>query len=96
MIKGDTLVEKLFYLAKRGLFTNYQERDLVKKAAMQLQTLQAEKALAAEGVRPGQTEVSEFGERGCLYTCGACNAPLDRGDAYCRRCGKRVQWTEVL
>lgn len=95
-IKGDSLVEQLFGYAKKGLFANHQERELIKRAAMRIQTLQAEKALIAQGVRPGQTEVSEFGERGCLYTCGACNAPLDRADCYCRRCGKRVQWTEVL
>ncbi len=63
---------------------------------MRILSLQAEKALIAYGVRPGQTEVSEFGERGCLDTCGECNAPLDRADCYCRRCGKRVQWTEDL
>ena len=26
------------------------------------------------------------------YSCGACGAPLDPGDAYCRRCGKAVKW----
>lgn len=94
MIKGDTLVEKLFYLAKRGLFTNYQERDLVKKAAMQLQTLQAEKALAAEGVRPNKTVVRDFDEITGLYSCGSCGDPILLGDRYCRRCGKKVKWDD--
>lgn len=26
------------------------------------------------------------------YSCGACGAPLDPGDAFCRRCGKAVGW----
>ena len=26
------------------------------------------------------------------YCCGACAQPLDPGDPYCRRCGKKVKW----
>lgn len=26
------------------------------------------------------------------YSCGACGAPLDPGDAFCRRCGRAVKW----
>ena len=42
--------------------------------------------------RPNQTEVKEFDEICYLYTCGVCDAPIDRVDRYCRHCGKKVAW----
>lgn len=96
-IKGDSLVEQLFGYAKKGLFANHQERELIERAAMRIQTLQAEKNLEKEGVEPICEELMGFEktvER--AYLCGKCKAPIDRMDLYCRRCGKRVQWTEVL
>jgi hypothetical protein len=46
MIKGDTLVEQLFNLAKKkSPELNHQERELIKRAAMRIQTLQAERYL---------------------------------------------------
>ena len=26
------------------------------------------------------------------YTCGACHEQIDRGDKYCRWCGRAVKW----
>ena len=93
MIKSDSLVEKLVYYSKHGLFTHHEERDLVIQAAMKIQTLQAEKNLAREGVRPDKTVVKEFdGEMTGLYSCGSCGDPILLGDRFCRRCGKRVKW----
>lgn len=28
------------------------------------------------------------------YCCGACGQPIDPGDPYCRKCGKKVKWDE--
>lgn len=92
-IKGDSLPEKLFSLAKRGAFVNYQERELIKQAAMKIQTLQAERALAREPAAP-RTQHGADWEMGNAwwYVCGACSGAIDKGDAYCRRCGKKVKW----
>lgn len=26
------------------------------------------------------------------YGCGSCGKPIDRGDGFCRHCGKKVKW----
>lgn len=28
------------------------------------------------------------------YCCGACGQPIDPGDPYCRKCGKKVKWDD--
>ena len=28
------------------------------------------------------------------YVCGACQQPIDKGDVYCRWCGKKVKWDD--
>lgn len=29
------------------------------------------------------------------YCCGACGQPIDPGDPYCRKCGKKVKWDDA-
>lgn len=28
------------------------------------------------------------------YGCGSCGKPIDRGDEFCRHCGKKVKWDD--
>ena len=28
------------------------------------------------------------------YTCGECDASVNKGDVYCRKCGRRLVWDE--
>jgi DNA-directed RNA polymerase subunit RPC12/RpoP len=100
-IKGDSLVEQLLNYAKKGLFVNSAERELVKRAAMRIQTLQAEKYLLREQapVAPSEMDVSPILME---YRCGACRCLVGaesaiRNDvgfrhAYCPECGKKVLW----
>ena len=46
---ADSLPEKLYALAKTPACGNHQERELLKRAAMRLQTLEAERAMRKEG-----------------------------------------------
>ena len=46
-------------------------------------------------VAPIMGEAKEFdGLVSRWYECGECGQPIDRGDMYCRRCGRRVKWDE--
>lgn len=47
---------------------------------------------APEPVKPEKLTVMDFGsmESG-LYLCGACRMPIERGDVYCKHCGKKVK-----
>lgn len=51
---------------------------------------------AAQGAsKPGIGESAEFdGQLSRWYTCGECGAPIDRGDRYCRMCGRKVNWND--
>ena len=44
-------------------------------------------------VKPGIGENVEFdGLLSRWYTCVECRTPIDRGDRYCRTCGRMVRW----
>jgi hypothetical protein len=89
-IKGDSLVEQLLNYAKKGLFVNSAERELVKRAAMRIQTLQAEKYLRREQ-EPKKPKISELRRK----YCGDCGWELvSEADRYCRHCGREVKWDE--
>lgn len=41
-MKTDEMIKALFGLAKKGLFVNYQERELIRSAAIRISQLNAE------------------------------------------------------
>lgn len=47
---------------------------------------------AFEPIIAGMDGHNDYGSR--WYACGACGFPIDKGDRYCRHCGKAVLWGE--
>lgn len=89
MIKGDSLPEQLYSFAKKGLFTNHQERELVKSAARRIQTLQAERAMAREPAAPKQPGTADDP----WWRCGSCGGTIETEQfKFCPWCGKGVKW----
>lgn len=86
MGKNDSLVEKLFYLAKKGTLENHQERELIKSAAIRIQTLQAEKYLTREPKKP----TWRLGKP----CCGDCGTVMPKWSNFCPYCGKKVLWDD--
>lgn len=46
-----------------------------------------------EAYKPTITYADNFdGHGSCWYQCGACKFPIDKGDRFCRWCGRAVKW----
>ena len=44
-------------------------------------------------VEPERLTVLDFGSfETTVYLCGACRMPIERGDKFCKHCGKKVKW----
>lgn len=59
---------------------------------IQLAARDAEKILALlkerEPVKPTRSEGTTW-----FYKCGICGIPIDPRDAYCRECGRAIDWS---
>ena len=48
---------------------------------------------AQEPVEPTTASANEPDDhKSWWYACGACQYPINRGDKYCRHCGRGVRW----
>ena len=78
-----TLSERLREMAKR--LEHADEVNALREAAGLLERM--------EPAEPERLTVLDFGEfASAVYLCGACRMPIERGDVYCKHCGKKVRW----
>ena len=93
MLNRESALEDLQQTAAR---LQYRDLDNVTLSECEEAVFNAIDFLKAqEPVEPEKMTVLDYGsmESG-LYLCGACRMPIERGDVYCKHCGREVRWSD--
>lgn len=91
MITRESVLEDLQQTAAR---LQYRDLDNVTQSECEEAVFNAIDFLnAQEPVEPETLTVLDFGTmETAVHLCGACRMPIERGDKYCRHCGKEIRW----
>lgn len=80
-----TLSERLRETARR--LEHADEVNALREAAGLLERM--------EPAEPEKLTVLDFGSfETTVYLCGACRMPIERGDKFCKHCGREVRWSD--
>ena len=80
----DAVKKRLDEINNVALTLNYADCGLIQEKSVEIIDL----LKTQEDVMPERSGKGKY----WYYCCGNCGQPLDPGDPYCRKCGKKVKW----